>query len=121
MKNGVECDKCKSVVTPRLWHNDMNSMMNKRSNQHICPICGETMYTTGGGLTLLGSIICHLLSAFVIWFMVAASTQEIFNLSNSVSASLAWLVLSVVSGLYIARRFFGLAITNLVSGKKTWQ
>lgn len=47
----VTCKKCSSEVVPRLWHSNNDSMIFNRVTEHICPICGETMYVTGGGLS----------------------------------------------------------------------
>jgi len=65
MTNGhVLCRSCKNSVSPRLWHH--NNIFTNRSIEHICPICGKTMYTSGGGL----SIIAMLLISVFVGFMV---------------------------------------------------
>jgi hypothetical protein len=121
VKNGVECKSCNKFVTPRLWHDNMYSIIFNRSNQHICPICGETMYRTGGGLTFLGSIVFHLIAALIIWVAAGAVAQDLFNLSNSASSNFSWFILLIVSAIYIAKRFFGFAVTSFFSRKNPWQ
>jgi len=117
MKNGVNCSKCDNTVMPRLWHEDMNSIMFHRSNKHICPICGVTMYTTGGGLTLIGNVIFHIAAVGLIWVVSAIVAQEMFNLSNSASEIFAWVILFITSSLYVAKRVFGIAISSLILRK----
>ena len=77
MSNGVLCSKCNNKVMPRLWQNNMNSLTHERSNQHICPICGITMYTTGGEITFIGKLtfllgfpfIVFIVSIFALYFV----------------------------------------------------
>ena len=121
MTNGVECKHCGKTVVPRLWHDNMDSIMYRRQNQHICPICGVTMYVTGGGYTVLGIIVFHVLAAFIIWFGATVGIQELLDLSNSASANFGLLVLIAVAILYIAKRFFGFTIRSLFKNKKQWQ
>ncbi len=52
MSQGVLCKNCNNRVHPKLWNENMNSVIYNRSNQHICPICGVTMYTTGGRINV---------------------------------------------------------------------
>lgn len=121
MKNGVECKNCKNTVHPRLWHENMNSVIYHRSNQHICPICGITMYTTGGGLTLIGSLIAHVFVALAVWFAFTVLTQELFGLSNSASAKFGFTLTVIATAIYIAKRFFGFALSSLIKKKSPWQ
>ena len=58
MKNGlVECPSCKDSVSPRLWHTDEGGLVFERATDHICPICGVTMYSSGGGISDLAKFI----------------------------------------------------------------
>ena len=121
MNKGVQCKNCKNHVYPRLWHENMNSLIYHRSNQHICPICGITMYTTGGGLTFIGSLIIYSFIALCIWFGVTALVQNLFSLSNSTSAKVGFFITGIIAALYIAKRFFGFALSSLFKTKKPWQ
>lgn len=44
----VTCE-CGAEVTPSLAHRE-GDFLNHRLTEHICPVCGTVMYTTGGGL-----------------------------------------------------------------------
>jgi len=44
----VTCE-CGAEVTPSLAHRE-GDFFNHRLTEHICPVCGTVMYTTGGGL-----------------------------------------------------------------------
>ena len=57
MKSGkVRCASCSNEVSPRLWHQHVGSWIFERKSEHICPVCGITMYETGGGFSLLGYV-----------------------------------------------------------------
>ena len=57
MKSGkVKCTGCSNEITPRLWHQHVGSWIFERKSEHICPVCGITMYETGGGFSVLGYI-----------------------------------------------------------------
>lgn len=57
MTDKVKCENCGNAVVPRLWMTDTKSMIVHRKNEHICPICGVTMYVSGGGHTSLGKLL----------------------------------------------------------------
>ena len=42
----VDCE-CGAKVTPSLLHHD-GGFLRHRLTEHICPVCGVVMYTTGG-------------------------------------------------------------------------
>ena len=42
----VDCE-CGAKVTPSLLHYD-GGFLRHRLTEHICPVCGAVMYTTGG-------------------------------------------------------------------------
>jgi hypothetical protein len=44
----VTCE-CGAEVIPSLAHRE-GDFLNHRLTEHICPVCGTVMYTTGGGL-----------------------------------------------------------------------
>ena len=99
----------------------MNSVIYHRSNQHLCPICGVTMYTTGGGLTVVGRLIIYSLLAAFVWLGATILVQNLFSLSNSTSANVGLFITTVIAALYIAKRFFGFAFNSLFKTKKPWQ
>jgi len=59
----VHCQTCKIKVSPRLLHAGHNSFIFNRSTEHLCPLCGETMYRTGGGWSTLSKVIVVLFIA----------------------------------------------------------
>ena len=118
MKNGVRCKNCENVVIPRIWHRNIDSRIYHRQNQHICPICGVTMYVTGGGLTVLGNTFLHSAAAFFIWLLITSGIREFLKLSHSASSNLALAVLFLISTLYIAKRFFGVAFSSILKKRK---
>ena len=112
----VTCNSCEVGVTPRLWHKDENNWVSYRSIEHICPLCGETMYVTGGGLTPAA----YTALAVILWFSLAVFWQGTLNLNNDDSGTLAWVSWSVLVTLFIAKKFFGLgirALFNIVKNK----
>lgn len=65
MGNGkVLCGNCNSEVVPRLWHKNRRDLLLKKSIEHICPICGTTMYKTGGGPTIVLAFIMAVIYIF---------------------------------------------------------
>ena len=46
----VDCE-CGAKVTPSLLHHD-GGFLRHRLTEHICPVCGVVMYTTGGDFHL---------------------------------------------------------------------
>lgn len=65
----VECPSCQKNVSPRLWHNNIHSLLLKSTTAHICPICGVTMYTSGkAGLEPL--------AMFIVAFFILAAIEE---------------------------------------------
>ncbi|WP_151194729.1 hypothetical protein [Methylophaga frappieri] len=68
----VECKNCGKRATPRLWHT--GSFFTKKKIEHICPYCGTTMYTTGGGLSAF--------SYLVILFVVVISLGPVMSVLN---------------------------------------
>lgn len=112
MKNGkVKCHKCSNEVSPRLWHNDMNSFVFKRSNQHICPVCGITMYSTGGGLTAIGILVFGFFGLFL-FGRIINGFYEILGFSRSFSGKLTVITLIGIAIWYLNKR------TSVVT--KTW-
>ena len=111
----VKCEKCNNNVVPRLWHEDMNSLTSYRRNQHMCPICGVTMYETGGGTTPLGYIIYSLVGSVILWFVFAIFWQGMFGLSNDTSGTLAWVSYFICVGILISKKIFKLTVGQLFS------
>ena len=111
----VNCEKCNNNVVPRLWHEDMNSFTSYRRNQHICPICGVTMYETGGGTTPLGYIIYSVVGSVILWGVFAIFWQEMFGLSNSTAATLAWISYFICVGIFMSTKIFKLTLVQLFS------
>lgn len=106
----VECKSCCANVTPRLWHRDESSLLFYRSIEHICPLCGQTMYVTGGGLTP----IAYIVGAAVLWFFLAVFWQKVLGLNNDESATLAWIFWLILVALFVSKKFFGLGIKALL-------
>ena len=72
----VVCPHCSRNVVPRLWHE--NSEHSHRKTQHICPLCGQIMYVTGGNLTSGAKILLSLVG-FMVFIMAMGVIQEKFN------------------------------------------
>lgn len=79
------------------------------------------MYTTGGGLTVIGSLIAHVFVALAVWFVFTVLSQELFGLSNSTAAKFGFTLTVIVAAIYIAKRFFGFALSSLIKKKIPWQ
>jgi ribose/xylose/arabinose/galactoside ABC-type transport system permease subunit len=53
----VACLSCNSNVVPRLhFHGKRQDVLFHRQIEHICPICGKTLYVTGGGFTVIARL-----------------------------------------------------------------
>lgn len=53
----VACASCSSNVVPRLYfRGKRDDLLFKQQIDHICPNCGQTMYSTGGGVTVVARI-----------------------------------------------------------------
>ena len=72
----VVCKHCSRNVVPRLWHEYSNH--SDRATQHICPLCGEVMYVTGGKLSL-GSKLVLTVVGFMLFIWGIAAIKEKFN------------------------------------------
>ena len=82
--DAITCNSCNRSVVPRLWHYQLwtdrllaNRFFNVEymKTQHICPLCGVTMFETGGGLTLPGKIVFGFLG-FLLTLIVLTSIAE---------------------------------------------
>lgn len=51
----ISCPKCNKKSVPRLWRR--GSVFTKKKTDHLCPFCGATMYTTGGGLSAISVLL----------------------------------------------------------------
>ena len=76
--DAITCNSCNRSVVPRLWHYQLwtdrllaNRFFNVEymKTQHICRLCGVTMFETGGGLTLPGKIV----AGFVLYCVVSVA------------------------------------------------
>ena len=106
MANGngrVDCEKCKNSVSPRLWHEDDNNVLFIRSIQHICPICGVTMYTSGGGLNVIGLFVFGVI-ALIIALSIIVSALRAIGFSSEVANFLSVISIGFVIAWYIDRR-----------------
>lgn len=104
MKNGkVYCEKCSNSVVPRLWHEDMNSLIYNRSSQHICPICGVTMYSTGGGLTIAGYLGVGVVG-FLLFLLLLTALYSSLGFSDSTSSDLALMTIGAFGLWYLNKR-----------------
>jgi len=59
----VQCPHCQSQGIPRLWlYSPAFGQFRYAKTQHICAVCGKTMYVTGGevrkGITLFALLCC---------------------------------------------------------------
>ena len=72
----VVCPHCSRNVVPRLWHQHSNH--SDRATQHICPLCGQVMYVTGGKLSM-GSILVIIVVGFMLFIVGIALIREKFN------------------------------------------
>lgn len=52
----VTCAKCSKKSTPRLWHLK-HTIFTNRKIQHLCPYCGDVMYTSGGGISIIAVVL----------------------------------------------------------------
>lgn len=75
----AKCGSCSSNVMPRLFYHNVNSLFFNRSQEHVCPLCGDTMYVSGGGISPLfkGGLIL-----VGIWLLNLGVTQLINEISN---------------------------------------
>lgn len=109
---GVFCGQCNNKVMPRLWHGNHDSLVWRRHTEHICPVCGDTLYVTGGGATLLGLVVMPLFAAFALGLFVkefvgtAASDISFFSIWGGLTAHLA------------LRRWTGTGIFGWLSARK---
>lgn len=72
----VTCKHCSRNVVPRLWHEYSNYC--DRATQHICPLCGEIMYITGGKLHF-GSKFLLFIVGFMLFMTAIVLIREKFN------------------------------------------
>ena len=94
MDGKVSCKSCNNSVTPKLWHHNTRSKIKERLNEHICPVCGVTMYQTGGGFTLLGKALFFVLVvplAFILLLNLLAYPFAAVGFGKTVSQSLGFL------------------------------
>jgi ribosomal protein S27E len=75
----IECSSCGADVVPRLVHHDVNNIFGNRRSEHICPICGITMYETGGGLSPLGKVWMSILLVIVVLGLLSNAGKLLNN------------------------------------------
>jgi len=68
----VNCGNCNNDVIPKLWKKNKESAFNERELEHVCPICGTSMYTSGGELTDLGRGVSAVVGTFIGIILIAA-------------------------------------------------
>lgn len=49
IEDRVECRNCGRAVVPHLWV-DTRDRMSHPTVRHLCPLCGATLFVSGGGL-----------------------------------------------------------------------
>jgi ribosomal protein S27E len=128
MKTGlVKCPSCNKEVSPRLWHENISSNIYRRKTLHLCPLCGKTMYTSGGGLTGFGMLIAFI---FVIPLLIAfigkliSSIFEYIGFSRDMSEFIAVCLMLLVLIKYLSSKYpsFNQALMklkNLFGNKET--
>ena len=109
----VTCKGCSKTVVPRLWHEDMNSIIFYRKNQHICPICGITMYETGGGLTPIG----YIASLFLGWVTFFILIKDMLNISPNSSAYLSAFLCLIIFSSHVCKSILGYGLVKLIRNK----
>lgn len=114
----VLCEKCDERVVPRLLHSNEDDWMFFRSTQHICPLCGVTMYRTGGGITIIGRAFFALFGFIVLAGIVDKATR-----SPAFAQLIAYVVVAVGVVWYLKRRgliskFLKAAVSLLGLGAK---
>lgn len=99
----VDCEKCNNSVAPRLWHEDDNNVLFNRSIQHICPICGVTMYNSGGGLSLIGYFVFGAVALMIASSIIVSALRTI-GFSLEVANFLSTISIGFIIVWYIDRR-----------------
>jgi ribosomal protein S27E len=94
----VKCNNCLSYVIPRLIHHQHHAnLVVNRKTEHVCPICGETMYETGGKLTGLGRVWLYFL-------MLVMTLILISNYDKNNSNLMYYVVIGLVVVIWIKKR-----------------
>ena len=101
MMDKIQCPHCKANGIPHLWHYQPSmALFRFAKTQHICRLCGQVMYETGGQMNVLG---------YLALFMGSGVVLQILNLGWR--NEWWWQILSnVLSGLLLA--FFGYKIVR---------
>jgi ribosomal protein S27E len=63
----IECRSCGRAVVPQFWVDGRNGLEHP-TVRHLCPLCGATLFVSGGGMnwTMLALIIRFSVLAFLI-------------------------------------------------------
>jgi ribosomal protein S27E len=82
----IVCTKCGKKTVPRLWHRW--SVFTKKTTEHICPYCGEVMYQTGGGLSILSKGIVIVFAVIILGSILRdPNDNKVRSLENEIRFS----------------------------------
>ncbi|WP_417534991.1 hypothetical protein [Marinobacterium stanieri] len=116
-KNGrVSCKNCNNNVTPRLWHHE-GGVIIKREIEHICPICGETMYSTGGGVTLIGLVFGMMILAYAL-YAVSMLICGYLGLEKESATFISFVIVSLLFINFLLKKLVGHSLLTLF---KKWR
>jgi len=104
----VTCPSCSKEVSPRLWHENIRANISKRKTLHLCPLCGETMYTSGGGLSGFGKLLAFIFVIPVIIAFIGKHISSIFEyigFSRNVSELIAVCLMLFVLIKYLSAKY----------------
>ena len=104
----IQCPHCKAEGIPHLQHRQtVWLLLGHMKTRHICRLCGQIMYVTGGGLNIIGYAAC---------FLIFYVTWQIFHLG--VPDWWGWKIVDpMINLLFLA--FVGYKIYRLTVNRRT--
>ena len=91
----VKCSNCRSYVIPRLIHHEHHAnMIVSRKTEHVCPICGDSMYETGGNLTGIGKVWTY-------FILLVMALYLIFNFDKTNNNLLYYAAIALIVSVWI--------------------
>lgn len=96
-RSTVKCNDCQSTVVPELNNLNESNFITERKTEHICPICGATMFMTGGEATKEGKILGYLLFfGWLLYFLINGHFLE--------RQTLIYMAIGIVALVYIKKK-----------------
>ncbi len=101
-RNARVCKSCGADTKPILHITSSGGIFTNESRRHICSICGETMYTSGGGITFMAFIImCFIILAFIDGILKEIGVPTGLSTILALVSMILWIMKSKLVNLFL--------------------